>query len=57
MVGWIRAEGIFVRVGRTVQVTLKVCGTEQRVGETRIFKKGRGKMGQGLKPAYELWMI
>ena len=49
-------------MGRTVENTLKGDGTEKRRGETKIFKKGGGKLGQGvsalkrgLEPPYELW--
>ena len=42
---WIRAGGCCLRVGGTVWNTLK--GTEMRVGETKILKRG-GKLVQGV---------
>ena len=33
--------------GRTVQNTLKGAGTEKRGRETKILKRGEGKLGQG----------
>ena len=46
MVGQIRAGGGCVRVGGTVENTLKGGGTEKRGWETKILKRG-GKLGQG----------
>ena len=36
-----------MRVGETVQNTLKGGGTEQRGGDTKVIKR-RGKLGQGV---------
>ena len=47
--GWIKAVGDCVRMGATVQNTLKGVGTEKR-GETKIFKMGQaGSRGRRLK--------
>ena len=62
LLGCIRAGGGFIRVGRTVQNTLKGGGTKKRGGETKILKR-RGQAGsrggclkkrRGLEPPYEL---
>ena len=37
-----------MRVGGTVSDALKGGGTEKRGGETKILKRGRGKLGQGV---------
>ena len=51
-----------MRVGGTVQNTLEGGGTEKRGGETKILKRGGGKLSQGvgalkregLEPPYEI---
>ena len=40
MFGWIRTRGSCLRVGGTVENTLKDGGTEKRGGETKILKRG-----------------
>ena len=56
----IRAGEGSVRVGETASNTLKRSGTEKRVGETRVFKKGQAESRVGclkkgeLEPSYEL---
>ena len=37
-----------MRVGGTVKNTLKRGGTEKRGGETKILKRGEGKLDQGM---------
>ena len=63
LVGQIRAVEICMKMGVTVQNTLKEGGTEQRGGNTKILKRGMGqagsmggclKKGEGLEPPYEL---
>ena len=48
MVGPIRAGGGCLRVGGTVQNPLKGGETEKRGGQTKILKRGRGKLDQGV---------
>ena len=60
------AGGNCVRVRGTVWNTLKWGGTENRGGETKIFKKGGGQAGSrggcpkkegGLEPLYEVCFV
>ena len=50
-----------MRVGESVCNTLKGGGTEKRVGETEILKRGQAKLRggclkRGMEPPYELWL-
>ena len=59
LIGRIRAVGGCMRVGETVENTLTGGGTENRGGETKVFKRGQpGSRGECLKKGggwYQLW--